>query len=213
MSPSWRAVFCQLGLLVSFTRSVSSNQEVSHPGKRITLFLQTPSRGGSRCCGFSCEAAGNAASIPHHCSMNSPALFLLLMAIFWSWKASYSFYLYACVQCCEMLRGMGNIGRLNRGPESPENGITLITNGHDVNMYANVSFPFGSMDLITKCTTWEADEMHQPAVSPSRLPSRAKFDPLSLKEQRTSFLPPRYSGFLQNLMLKLIHEAKVQSLY
>lgn len=27
------------------------------------------------------------------------------------------------------------------GAEGPENGITLITNGHDVNMYANVSFP------------------------------------------------------------------------
>lgn len=57
VGPRWRVVFCHLGLPVSFTRSVRSNQEVSHPGKKITLLLQTPSRGGSRCFGFSPEPA------------------------------------------------------------------------------------------------------------------------------------------------------------
>lgn len=64
------------------------------------------------------------------------------------------------------------------GVEGPKNGITLITNGHSVNMYANVLLFFGTMGLITKSTMSEADEMHQ-SVSPYRLPCRAKFDLLS----------------------------------
>lgn len=48
------AMFCHLGFLVSFTKSVSINQEVYHPGKKkMTLLLQTP----SRCCTFSPQSS------------------------------------------------------------------------------------------------------------------------------------------------------------
>lgn len=64
-----------------------------------------------------------------------------------------------------MLRGMGNIGGLNRGPEGPENGITLITNGHDVNMYANVSFPLApwiSLQNVPRERQMRCTGLHQP---------------------------------------------------
>lgn len=40
------------------------------------------------------------------------------------------------------------IGPLNRGADCPENAIALITNAHDVNMYANVCFPLAAWVLF-----------------------------------------------------------------
>lgn len=76
-------------------------------------------------------------SIPHNCAINYATLIMFLMAVFWHFIPSI------CIHACSVVRNASAVAMCEWSVKSgggPKNGITLITNGHGLNMYANVCF-------------------------------------------------------------------------